>query len=79
MQKQRGQRNLYFTPIQIELGKKKAESLGLTFNEWIKYLVTKEIEPLSELSAKQEVELEDQSDDFKKNDGDSDEDYWTLP
>ncbi len=42
------QRNLYFTENQEFLMEEKARRLGITVNDWIKYVVTKEVEPLTE-------------------------------
>jgi len=58
MKKQGTQKNIFFTQKQIELGEKIATSLGMTFNEWIKYLVTKQIEPLAEVDNKKLIEKE---------------------
>lgn len=44
------QRHIRFSALQFELGKMKAQSLGMSFNKFIKYLLEKEIEPLSEFA-----------------------------
>lgn len=50
MSEKRTQLHIYFNELEIELGKKKAASLGMGFSKWVKYLVSKEIEPLSEFA-----------------------------
>jgi hypothetical protein len=53
------QKNIYFSDTIVKLGEKKAKTIGLSFNEWVKYLVTKEVETISEVYEIASPELEE--------------------
>lgn len=53
-------KTLYFTEIQFEMGSVKASMMGMSFNNWVKYLISKDLENFHEVDvASRKLDAED--------------------